>query len=245
MKIRKIISVSLIAGILSLTIQKNSFSGTLSEDGRYETFEGSNIFVGDVLKEDKVDVEVEGNTLVNLIDYSKINTYHYNYNAGYISENNSDDRPWGGIEQLSNLKPNTYYTVVVDDLDTASSMHMGFNGNWTREIFNKVTVFQTPSVINYGFVFKVHGKQANIRIMLLEGDWTNKEIPEYFEGMKPVGELEGNILKIKSQNKNLFNTNNLYVQDSAGNNETASFEVSGDSVFITKKQITGASLVRK
>ena len=40
--------------------------------------------------------------------------------------------------------------------------------------------------------------------MLLEGDWSNKEIPNYFEGMKSVGELEDNKIEISSQNKNLW-----------------------------------------
>ncbi|NFS12601.1 hypothetical protein FDE77_15370 [Clostridium botulinum] len=41
--------------------------------------------------------------------------------------------------------------------------------------------------------------------MILEGDYTNKEIPSYFEGIKSVGELEGNKISILSHGKNLWN----------------------------------------
>lgn len=44
-------------------------------------------------------------------------------------------------------------------------------------------------------------------IMVLEGDWTNKEIPPYFEGIKSFGEAEGNKISILSHNKNFFNIN--------------------------------------
>lgn len=35
-------------------------------------------------------------------------------------------------------------------------------------------------------------------IMLLEGDWTNKEIPQYFTGLKSLGEDEGNLITVKN-----------------------------------------------
>ncbi|WP_252233008.1 MULTISPECIES: hypothetical protein [Clostridium] len=43
--------------------------------------------------------------------------------------------------------------------------------------------------------------------MCLEGDWSNKEIPPYFEGIKSTGELEGNKISILTKGKNLLNVN--------------------------------------
>ncbi|NFH85090.1 hypothetical protein FDA28_17400, partial [Clostridium botulinum] len=43
--------------------------------------------------------------------------------------------------------------------------------------------------------------------MILEGDWTNKEIPQYFEGIKSVGEAEGNKISILTCGGNLFGGN--------------------------------------
>ena len=41
-------------------------------------------------------------------------------------------------------------------------------------------------------------------LILLEGNWTSKEIPRYFEGMKSVAECENNKFEILSRNDNLF-----------------------------------------
>ncbi|MCH1964443.1 DUF2479 domain-containing protein [Clostridium perfringens] len=50
-------------------------------------------------------------------------------------------------------------------------------------------------------------------MMVLEGDWTNKEVPSYFEGMKSFGEAEKVKDKYKisilSHNKNFFKINNF------------------------------------
>ena len=51
---------------------------------------------------------------------------------------------------------------------------------------------------------KVEGSYK-LKAMILEGDYTDKEIPPYFEGMKSVGECEE--LEVVSCNKNLINTN--------------------------------------
>ena len=64
--LKKLISKSLAIGLL-FNSGLTSFAGTLSEDSRHERFEGNNITIDNVLEEDKIDVEIEGNTLVNLL----------------------------------------------------------------------------------------------------------------------------------------------------------------------------------
>ncbi len=44
--------------------------------------------------------------------------------------------------------------------------------------------------------------------MILEDDYTNKEIPSYFEGIKSVGELDGNKISILTCGKNLIKNGN-------------------------------------
>lgn len=129
MKFRQLVSKLLVAGVCISNTGINSLAGVLSEDGRYETFEGNSILIKDVYENDKADIEIEGNTLVNLIDYSKIDTNYYNYNLGYISEKNPDNRLWQNIEEVSILKPDTDYTILVENLNTAGSVHIGFNAN--------------------------------------------------------------------------------------------------------------------
>ena len=65
MKVKKSILIAFISCLFINNVTL-SFAGTLSEDGRYETFKESNITINDILEEDTVDVEVEGRTLVNL-----------------------------------------------------------------------------------------------------------------------------------------------------------------------------------
>lgn len=63
---QKNISRLLVAGLLLNNIPINAFASTLSEDGRYETFEGDNLTIPNVMEEENVDVMLEGNTLVNV-----------------------------------------------------------------------------------------------------------------------------------------------------------------------------------
>lgn len=53
------------------------------------------------------------------------------------------------------------------------------------------------------------GETITFSLMILEGDWTNKPIPQYFEGLKSIGEkADGNHkISILSRSKNLFNIN--------------------------------------
>ncbi|NFH85079.1 hypothetical protein FDA28_17185, partial [Clostridium botulinum] len=69
--------------------------------------------------------------------------------------------------------------------------------------------------------------------MILEGDWTNKEIPQYFEGIKSVGEAEGNKISILTKGKNLFDINSR-TYSSSGKikniiNNTITLEQSADN----------------
>ena len=92
-------------------------------------------------------------------------------------------------------------------------------------ILKKLT-FEKGSLEKSKIAFNVHGKEdvgntpkrlrgkfvLSKKIMILEGDWTNKEIPSFFEGLKSFGEEEKVEDKYKisilSHGKNLFNVNN-------------------------------------
>ena len=54
-------------GILLNSVPINSFAGILSDETRYETFTDNNIVINDILEEDKTNIKIEGNTLVNSI----------------------------------------------------------------------------------------------------------------------------------------------------------------------------------
>lgn len=54
-----------------------SYASILSENGRYEIFEGNNITIDNVLEEDTVDIEIEGNTLANGLSYNSVGDFSW------------------------------------------------------------------------------------------------------------------------------------------------------------------------
>ncbi|MBI6069395.1 BppU family phage baseplate upper protein [Clostridium perfringens] len=95
-------------------------------------------------------------------------------------------------------------------------------GTNINKINDSVLTFTTPSDFNgsktYEFLFYC-GTQGSVElsneIILLEGDWTGKKAPEYFEGIKSFGESEqeGDKYKISilSHGKNIYNGEDLYI----------------------------------
>ena len=213
--LKKLISKSLIIGLL-LNSTSTSFAGILSQDGRYETFEGNNITIDNILEEDIVDVEIEGNTLVNLTNSTTKDIENFtNINA----------TPVRVVGDKSLLKKDTYYTLIMKLKNYSGTNNLKFRQHYTDENGNETTVYEYNKIAEPLYsgtvkhLFKLNhdnfsrcsvyfdpngDSTVTIQdIMILEGDWSDKEIPGYFEEMKSVGELENNSLIIKSSNKNL------------------------------------------
>lgn len=134
-----------------------------------------------------------------------------------------------GTDKIT-VKPSTTYTFVVDIkentlvselskyLTFGESQAGGMQTYWTKshwitstEIGRKVFTLTTKDSFDEvklgdrGFIdANCTSGTVKFRYMILEGDWTDKEIPPYFEGMKSAGECEDNKIEIVSQNKNLF-----------------------------------------
>ena len=128
MKFAKFISSSLImATIFNITCP--SFASTLSEDGRYETFEGNSIAIDDILEGDEVDVEIEGNTLVNALNYSSISDF-LSFTGGtitsdkYIEINADGSKFYNFFMKKESLiaKPSTEYTFFVEIIENTLTM---------------------------------------------------------------------------------------------------------------------------
>ena len=260
MKIKNI-SKLLITGIL-LNSCTTSFAGILSPVTRYESFEGDNIVIDDIYEEDIVDLEVEGNTLVNYIDLSK---YVSNGDSSSVTINSekvifNNPNTWSKAYCYFNLKPNTTYTVSVtgensSDIRTSSYIRL------VNDVYSKDVITATPfepgesSTKNKSFTTNdtgevcfslesgpASGTMTYKNIMLFEGNFEDKHI-DYFNGMKSVGELEDKF-EINTTNKNFFDTSNLYAQKSATEmTDDINIEVSEDSIFLSKKNTVGGTLV--
>ena len=103
----------------------------------------------------------------------------------------------------ANLKPNTTYTVVVNYQYTGTNE---IPNTLTYNLGGKVSstnVIKTPPVIQFQGL-KLFGEDISIgTVMILEGDWSNKSIPQYFEGIRSVGDKEDK-LKLVLTNANVM-----------------------------------------
>ena len=154
-----------------------------------------------------VDVALEGNTLVNLM-YEGVNIggngiTHYVYASSATLK-----------DFVSRIKTSTTYTIII--YNAPEEVFRVFLGGCISELEVKPNVFILTTGENKVTAEPFHFYASNgeipsdilsgIKIAILEGDYTDKEIPQYFEGMKSVGQddTNGHKIEIVSQNKNLF-----------------------------------------
>ena len=169
---------------------------------------------GDV-EEGKVEIELQGKTYQNLIEY--IADYEgYEKNGSYYNKNASRKLSFG-------LKPNTVYTRILDVKECFEpfKMYDSINNSdgtyrqysyWIRQglVINKFTSSDLGTINSYIFnpdqnVTKKENFNIVIgRMILLEGDYTQtpvEELPKYFEGIK--SSFEDGIVDVEVQGKNL------------------------------------------
>ena len=169
--------------------------------------EGTNVTLTEGVDNGLVDVICEGNTLVNIVSQANI-------------VKNSNDYKHYQINSL--IKPNTDYTIItpysnevkyrIANRNTSRYLTSWFRGNVKFNTGDNESIRVLYRFIDDNNVVNTNGvlTDEHDKVILLEGDWTNKEIPPCFEGMKSVAECEDNKIEIVGQSKNLFNTNNLY-----------------------------------
>ena len=164
------------------------------------------------------DMVIKGRTLQNLIEFNKCKSNLLFYENEYlINKEKVDDTPWTNKEIVSNLlKINTTYSFIIQSL---SNFNINFDARVKSDeiILGAITILPneikvlkitTNSTVE-GLKLKLSSTDRNTlnskaKIMLLEGDYTNKPIPAYFKGIKSFGEAEGNKISILSHGKNLF-----------------------------------------
>lgn len=168
---------------------------------------------------------IEGNTVQNFIP--RLNPRHSAHSGAegrYIvtkSENklkleikqNFDSGHWSYISwgYINNfpckLKPNTKYTIVgtkaigyvrltQGNAENSCSTQASFKNNMAVITTNDM-VNPTENVVYIGTPITV-GVYEWEDLMMFEGDWTNKTIPKYFEGINSVGEKE--VVTLKEDN---------------------------------------------
>ena len=172
-----------------------------------------------------VDVMCEGNTLVNLSNTKEVlNKNKSHYDDIYLCEL-SRIKPNVSYTVIYDFECNIDFTFdicyVGYSITTPSVMIEQFSGNRHYAKKGKNIMCFNLTIEQYNVAIEKGAKYFQIRvfidnekkekqyssknIMLLEGDWTDKEIPPYFEGMKSVGQDDenGHKIEILSSNKNL------------------------------------------
>ena len=183
------------------------------------------------------DITVKGDTFKNFCKkHNPINIKYSTTDKNYFQTK---------VNLLHSLQPSTEYTVILKVTKNNAGgqalasviFGQGDGDNWSCRIFSeqfsnqlkgtgifkgKVTTHERLSETNYTWI-TVIGEHCNIDstiedIMILEGDWTNKPLPSYFEGLKSVGENEENKISILS-----FEKASLIPKEYFLNNKTTNF----------------------
>lgn len=170
-----------------------------------------------------VDVMCEGNTLVNLCKLLKVSN-----NVAFLD---NPTRICGTVTIINAFKANNIYInrYNMSDGTYAGATLINSNvfkldiptGQYVGQLYdNASTDFISPSTLIED-------------VLILEGDWTNKEIPPYFEGMKSVGQDDenGHKIEILSQNKNLIDLNRFKVSSDKG-----TISIDGDIITFNYKR---------
>lgn len=180
------------------------------------------------------DIELSGNTVVNLIQEKSYLDWHVLYcgrksaegvfigrGQKYASQAAPNNTTSTDVRCNIISKNNSSYTLIFDATvleGTSSEFTIVYNGiciRNTAKIKNGRNVLLIQSDESQDGTFQIYGVSGNnnegdinirlTNIVILEGDWTNKPIPQYFQGLKSIGEKEdGNHkISISSVGKNL------------------------------------------
>lgn len=185
------------------------------------SYEGSSIAANNTLEGRTEGMRIVGRTLVNLASNVLVKRTLKDSSITYatipvIAKNNTEYTLVLDVTKNTTTQDAEMWGIYLDSAATSNSIVQktipiglkkgGFTG---RHIF-KFTSRETGEIKKMGIgMHSDYGQsyEFEAKVMLLEGDWTNKEIPSFFEGLKSFGETEqvGDKYKISilSTGKNL------------------------------------------
>lgn len=179
------------------------------------------------------DMIIKGRTLINIhpkdiyrfnAPSSEANKYTQDKSENSVIANITEEiASWCYVEcgaiNRNMFKPNSKYTII-GEFEGIESLTL-MSGTATHSMSNQVRIEDNRAVVQiksaeeinqipddiriviYCYNKKTVGTVSAKNVMILEGDWTNKPIPSYFEGIKSFGQQEDKI-SILSSGKNLF-----------------------------------------
>lgn len=234
-------------------MQDGILNGILSQvdDAYIEKTEQSNVIHLDGSGDGVVVLDsIEGNTMVNILKYKNIQWVDGGWND-YVRKD----------QLIQDLKTNTEYTIVVDVSNwnynqgitlccDDTNVTTYFKGNSIpitgngRYIAKRTTKADFSTLNIYNILYSVHNPDTingtcNVDMMIFEGDWTDKEIPPYFEGLQSSFEEKVNDegkyeIEILMKNKNLLDLKNPV---NVGGYAPAKME--GDKIVLNSSGVEG------
>ena len=203
---------------------------------------GTNVDKRSEVENSFTDVELSGNSLVNLCTL-KPNTTIVRSKSALFNPTMKSNTTYTLVTSISNSRyDSSFGAIVCINYPTIATDYIPIGGDANESLKNgyRIQKITTKSENVKSFAFAVHNANSSTDenkftldyALILEGDWTNKPIPQYFEGLKSVGEKEDGNHKIEilSQNKNLVqtiilgginnDTGNLYNSSSTVRSET-------------------------
>lgn len=227
-----------------------------------EQEDSENHTIENTVKGMTVDMIVKGKTLQNLLSYENNEDFNSPLNAtvsdSIITINASGDVKYVLIKKEKALiKPSTKYTLIIDVLENSINSEgrmliNGISGCFTPqqniELKSQILVVESVSdlsskshLIDSYIEQNATTGTIKYRLMLLEGDYTNKSIPSYFKGIKSLGEQEGKFSILSTNFKNLFNKKNIVLDSYIDSDGSISPSSSGNCVsdFIELKETKG------
>lgn len=208
------------SNVANLQSQINNVNSQLTDNATKVVEETANSISLPSAVDGILNFELQGNTLQNLVvdgasrEIQAVNNRTIKYKLS------------------QSLKSNTVYTLICDtdtNYTNSLSAYVFQDDLWDKRqlvgfLNGKAHIIKTVTIdANYNYnslwVFDGNETDTNIKgtiknVMLLEGDWTNKQIPAYFEGIKSVGEGEiDNKIEVLSCGKNLVNVNTDTLND--------------------------------
>ena len=172
---------------------------------------GTNVDKSSEVENSFTDVELSGNSLVSILSSIYTTSAEISTSYKHIGDFIPNIKP--KINQTYTILPlgRSDLTFSFASLYTENGGEYGI-GNLRKfgTPFSFVLTKETTDIIK--FRFYLHGNSVvipnntTVKFMIIEGDWTNKPIPQYFEGLKSIGEKEdGNHkISISSNNSNLI-----------------------------------------
>ena len=185
-------------------------------------YSGSDITCNNSLEGRTSGLKLYGNTLQNIADSVSIQATGGVMQEDIITIDNSVVVDGGIMVEVPIIKPNTRYTIIYIILEnrnyqgmfqfdaytvypTADRINLPVTKGLNKVAFNTkntiekttIKIATTKTIPSEGSILKM-----SKNIIILEGDWTNKDIPTFFEGIKSTGEAEGNKISYLSYGRN-------------------------------------------